>query len=119
MYDYYNNFTPSQIEAMVRGSAEYINGSHADGLWRVPFDGYRAELHAGERVLTASQARADDSGYAELVAEVRELRREVSRQTAVSADGMTRGLNVQQDIARNTAASAQAALLESVRGVTA
>ncbi|MHB8125866.1 MAG: hypothetical protein ACYDEJ_09555 [Desulfitobacteriaceae bacterium] len=32
-----------------------INGSHANGLSYVPFDGYRAELHRGERVLTASE----------------------------------------------------------------
>lgn len=34
-----------------------IDGSHAGGLSRVPFDGYNAELHAGERVLTAFEAR--------------------------------------------------------------
>lgn len=33
-----------------------IDGSHADGLERVPFDGYIAQLHAGERVLTAEDA---------------------------------------------------------------
>lgn len=32
-----------------------INGSHANGLEYVPFDGYIAELHKGERVLTASE----------------------------------------------------------------
>lgn len=37
------------------------DGEHAKGLWDVPYDGYIAELHRGERVLTASQAR-DDSG---------------------------------------------------------
>lgn len=35
----------------------WVNGSHADGLERVPFDGYIAELHKNERVLTASEAR--------------------------------------------------------------
>lgn len=33
----------------------YLDGSHADGLSYVPFDGYRAELHRGERVLTAEE----------------------------------------------------------------
>lgn len=37
-----------------------VNGSHMAGLSTVPFDGYIAELHAGERVLTATQARAYD-----------------------------------------------------------
>lgn len=34
----------------------------AYGLDRVPYDGYPALLHEGERVLTASQARAQDAG---------------------------------------------------------
>lgn len=36
--------------------ARKIDGSHAGGLERVPFDGYRAELHKDERVLTAKEA---------------------------------------------------------------
>ena len=46
-----------------------INGSHASGLSYVPFDGYIAELHKGERVLTADEARGynnrSNSGYDE------------------------------------------------------
>lgn len=38
------------------------NGSHATGLEYVPFDGYRAILHKGERVLTAEQAKEADKG---------------------------------------------------------
>ena len=38
-----------------------LDGSHRDGLNMVPHDGYVAELHAGERVQTANQARASDS----------------------------------------------------------
>lgn len=34
---------------------------HATGLHRVPFDGYQAQLHRDERVLTASEARRYDS----------------------------------------------------------
>ena len=37
-------------------SRKFINGSHRTGLERVPFDGYIAELHAGEQVLTAEEA---------------------------------------------------------------
>lgn len=33
-----------------------IDGSHAEGLYRVPYDGYVAELHRGERVLTSGEA---------------------------------------------------------------
>lgn len=44
-------------DAMLKRAAEIagVDGSHADGLEFVPFDGYRAELHRGERVLTASE----------------------------------------------------------------
>ena len=35
-----------------------IDGSHAGGLPYVPYDGYIAELHEGERVLTAQEAKA-------------------------------------------------------------
>lgn len=38
-------------------NAGIINGSHADGLAYVPFDGYVAQLHEGERVLTKKEAR--------------------------------------------------------------
>ncbi|MES2073873.1 MAG: hypothetical protein V4488_26200 [Pseudomonadota bacterium] len=66
------------------GSA--VDGSHADGLNYVPFDGYRAELHRGERVLTAAEAikfnnlplislgaGQTNSDNRELIAEVRRL----------------------------------------------
>lgn len=33
-----------------------LNGSHADGLWSVPFDGYVAELHRNEMVVPAETA---------------------------------------------------------------
>ena len=120
-YDYYNDYSPAQIEAMIKGSAEYqaIHGSHADGLWSVPFNGYRAELHQGERVLTASQARGQDAGYAEMVAELRGLRSEVARLTTVSATGAQKQIAVAEDIRSNTATSADRALLASVRGVEA
>lgn len=38
------------------GSYGWINGSHALGLDYVPFDGYIAQLHQGEMVLTRAQA---------------------------------------------------------------
>ncbi|MGN0663683.1 MAG: phage tail tape measure protein [Negativibacillus sp.] len=41
-------------------STRYINGSHAGGLDYVPFNGYIAELHKGERVLTAQEAKSFD-----------------------------------------------------------
>jgi hypothetical protein len=56
-----------------------IDGSHAGGLNFVPFDGYRAELHRGERVLTADQVRNDGAISQEIVLELRALRAEVTQ----------------------------------------
>jgi hypothetical protein len=56
-----------------------VDGSHAGGLNFVPFDGYRAELHRGERVLTADQARNDGAISQEIVLELRALRAEVTQ----------------------------------------
>lgn len=39
-----------------------INGSHANGLDYVPYDGYIAELHKGERIQTADEANDWRSG---------------------------------------------------------
>jgi hypothetical protein len=58
-----------------------LDGSHAMGLASVPFDGYRAELHQGERVLTASEARAynqQGSDTGDMAQEIRNLRMEVT-----------------------------------------
>lgn len=47
----------SREEALKRGwKLSPINGSHADGLDYVPFDGYVAELHQGEAILTSGEA---------------------------------------------------------------
>ena len=36
-----------------------VNGSHAGGINSIPYDGYLAELHKGEMVLSASENNAD------------------------------------------------------------
>ena len=46
--------TTIEVERRVTGVS--IDGSHASGLSYVPFDGYLAELHKGEMVLTRAQA---------------------------------------------------------------
>lgn len=45
-------------------AAGFQRSAHAYGLRRVPYDGYAAILHQGERVLTAREARAQDSAPA-------------------------------------------------------
>ena len=58
------------VNVNVNKTSSGVNGSHAGGLNYVPFDGYIAELHMGERVLTAAEARgynnrSNNSGYDE------------------------------------------------------
>lgn len=44
--------------AKIAGTSAVYGHSHATGLDYVPYDGYRATLHVGERVLTAAENRA-------------------------------------------------------------
>lgn len=46
------------INVSVDVSTDTPDGSHYSGLFSVPYDGYVAELHQGERVLTAKEADA-------------------------------------------------------------
>lgn len=48
--------------ATVDMSVTPVNGSHRNGLNRVPFNGYIAQLHQGEMVLTSEQANQYRSG---------------------------------------------------------
>lgn len=50
------------------GQFTKTDGSHAGGLDEVPFDGYIAELHAGEAVLTAQEASVWRSLFADIPA---------------------------------------------------
>lgn len=51
-----------RIQAIVETVEATIDGSHASGLSYVPYDGYIAELHKGESVLTAEEAAAYRAG---------------------------------------------------------
>lgn len=64
------------ITAAQFNRAVQMDGSHADGLDYVPFNGYRAELHVGERVLTAAE-NSQYSANGDLIAELAALRYEV------------------------------------------
>lgn len=70
-------------------SAPVMHGSHAKGLDRVPFDGYRAELHKGEMVLPAGMAQLlrnpPSANNKELVDEIRQLRAELAELKAEQA----------------------------------
>lgn len=60
-------------------SAAGEDGSDAKGAWNIPYDNFRARLHRGEMVLTASQARRyrDGEGFGgtgEIVSAIQGLR---------------------------------------------
>lgn len=44
-----------ELQIVLAGGTLPVDGSHANGLSNVPYDGYIAELHKGERVLTAAE----------------------------------------------------------------
>lgn len=46
----------SKISGAIQTVKDKISGSHRTGLSEVPYDGYIAELHRGEQVLTAAEA---------------------------------------------------------------
>lgn len=63
-----------------QGEMGRIHGSHYNGLDRVPFDGYMAQLHQGERVLTASEADAmDRMGMGDLVSIMKAIAQHTSK----------------------------------------
>nr|MBF0682516.1 hypothetical protein [Pseudomonas sp.] len=114
------NGTQAAYQAFLAGARSELHGSHANGLAYVPFDGYRAELHEGEGVLTAAENRAyqampDWSRYGQggdaLVVEVRALRDEVKQLRAERQKGDAL-------VAGTVAASAQANAADVTKGVT-
>lgn len=103
------------VRAAMQASAEYVNrvnGSHADGLWEVPFDGYIAETHKGERIKTAAQARSED----QVAAEIRALREQVAALISISA-ATGRRLDPLAQIEDNTRGMRNADLLARVQAV--
>lgn len=79
-----------QIRADLQYSA--LHGSHKNGLAEVPFDGYRAELHAGERVLTAQQADSSDK----MAIDLAEMKAEMKAALYAIADNTRRTARLQE-----------------------
>lgn len=52
-----NESSDARLQAGAERARQRIDGSNANGLDYVPFDGYISELHAGEAVLTAQENR--------------------------------------------------------------
>jgi TP901 family phage tail tape measure protein len=65
--------------------------SHRSGLDRVPYDGYIAELHAGERVQTAAQVEATDRMSSEMVG----LRNNLNELMIVVAKAVTKTARIE------------------------
>lgn len=84
------DFAASKQAAVAVNAA--IDGSHRNGLAEVPFDGYRAELHAGERVLTAQQADSSDK----MAVDIAEMRREMASAMLAIADNTRRTARLQE-----------------------
>lgn len=84
------------------------SGSHgfAKGLWDVPYDGFKAELHRGETVLSASRARDyrdGGSGGVDIHAMVTSLAESIrSSMQDVTVKSYLSGRNVTDDVNRNT-----------------
>ncbi len=70
-------------------SQSIIDGSHRNGLERVPFDGYIAELHADEQVLTKDEADRYRSGgvFARAINKLRYTRSESGNDNDSTTDG--------------------------------
>jgi len=62
-----NSITSALSFAGSSGGGGRTSGSHRNGLEEVPYDGYIAELHKGEMVLTAAEANQYKSGSVDLV----------------------------------------------------
>ncbi len=65
-----------------------LDGSHRNGLNHVPYDGYIAELHKGEAVLTANEnaLQQHNNPNKELIATIIELRQEIKTLTQINEE---------------------------------
>tara|TARA_R110000851_G_scaffold21900_4_gene65239 strand:- start:2608 stop:6045 length:3438 start_codon:yes stop_codon:yes gene_type:complete len=76
---------------------QHIDGSHQSGLDSVPFDGYIAELHAGERVQTSAQVAATDNMASEMVG----LRNNLNELMLVVAKAVTKTARIEDGWNKN------------------
>lgn len=80
----------SQLETLGRlAEGKGVDGSHANGLDRVPFDGYRAILHRNEAVLTAGEAAIWRNGNSFDNVAVQEISRKLDRVSNILQSIMT------------------------------
>ncbi|MGZ8888058.1 MAG: phage tail tape measure protein [Halobacteriota archaeon] len=86
----------SSIKKAIAESSE-ATGSHYNGLDEVPFDGYTARMHKGERIQTAKAANDSDKNSAALVELTKELITKIDgMQADTSASVIQRGAIAEQ-----------------------
>ena len=76
---------------ILKTAAGLVDGSHQSGLSSVPYDGYIAELHAGERVQTSAQVAATDRMSSEMVG----LRNNLNELMLVVAKAVTKTARIE------------------------
>ena len=76
---------------ILKTGASIVDGSHQSGLSSVPYDGYIAELHAGERVQTSAQVAATDRMSSEMVG----LRNNLNELMLVVAKAVTKTARIE------------------------
>ena len=105
-----------------------INGSHANGLERVPFDGYLAQLHQGELVMPAKQSEmfrgmdfnAMGRGMEAMASELKAVRTELRQAQQQNAQLMSVLVEVTEAAGSNTAQQLRQAVREvALSGVKA
>ena len=78
------------IKDSVSGAVSWVksrvSGSHRTGLNYVPYDGYIAELHKGEQVLTAAEANQYDMLMKNLT-KVQDSNKGADKQTIINLNG--------------------------------
>lgn len=79
------------VEAILANAGALVStdGSHFNGLRKVPFDGYRAELHKNEEVLTANDPRNSNNSVGESAGMLNEMRK-IAHSVKTTADLLIR-----------------------------
>lgn len=103
----------SKIKTRLFGDAESedVDGSHAVGLPYVPYDNYIAELHKGERILTAAENQAFSGSYPASAnslsrEDVAALRSDLQTIASILSSGIGVDINNTRDLGRAVKQSA-------------
>lgn len=118
-----------KMPKVVSKAVDFISGSHATGLGRVPYDGYIGELHRDEAVLTAKQSNAlrnagilsgDNKPQVNLGGEARTSRKAVrgsvvAPQVNITIQGAGHSIEQLEQMARNATEAAIANVFKTLQ----